>query len=244
MNESYVEQITALRETSEAQAVEAYVAATNRQILDAADFFERTGSVQVRSEEFARTVRDVYASSFWSSARWLYNHLTSRKADMDEETRRRMVVILINFFFTSLLALVEQMQRTTRIDIFAIVQKGITEGKDNKEIAREIRRMSPTLARMRAPVRATTSVTQASELGMAAAAREAGAGVKTWVTTLDERTRRGERGYDHASAHLQTVPARDAFIVSGEMLYHPGDTSLGASAGNVVNCRCVTLYQI
>lgn len=244
MDQSYVEQITALRGTSEAQAVEAYVAVTNRQILDAADLYERTGSVQVRSEDLTRTVRDIYSDSFWSSARWLHNRLTSRKADMDEETRKRLVVILINFFFTSLLALVQQMQRTTRIDIFAIVQAGIAQGKDNKEIARDIRRMAPSLARQRATTRATTSVTQASELGMAAAASNLNAATKVWVTTLDERTRRGERGYDHASAHLQAVRASDAFIVSGEMLAHPGDTSLGASAGNVVNCRCVTLYQI
>lgn len=244
MVEAYIEQITALRETAEARALEAYVAATNKQILDAADLYERTGSVQVRSEEFTRTVRDIYSDTFMSSSRWVYNHLTSRKVDMDEETRRRVIVILINFFFASLLALVQQMQRTTRIDIFAIVQKGIEQGKDNKEIARDIRRMAPSLARQRAVARATTTVTHASEMGMAAGAKEAGVLKKTWVTTLDERTRRGERGYDHASAHLQTVPFSDAFFVSGEFLNHPGDTTLGAGAGNVVNCRCVTFYSV
>lgn len=243
-NEEYVDQITAIRDQREAVALEAYIAATNKQIMDAADLYERTGSVQVRTEEFARTVRDIYADTYWSSARWVYNHLTSRKADIDEETRRRMMVILVNFFFASLLALVEQMKRTTRIDIFAIVQKGIEQGKDNAEIARDIRRFSPSLARARAGARATTSVTQASGLGLEAGAREAGSARKSWYTTLDERTRRGERGYDHAQAHMQTVPISDPFVVSGEMLNYPGDTSLGASAGNVVSCRCVPLYQI
>jgi hypothetical protein len=35
-----------------------------------------------------------------------------------------------------------------------------------------------------------------------------------------------------------TVPNSTAFLVSGEMMMHPGDMENG-SAGNVVNCRCM-----
>lgn len=56
---------------------------------------------------------------------------------------------------------------------------------------------------------------------------------KQWVTVGDERVRLA-----HASADFSEVQIDDAFIVGGEQLRYPGDTSLGASLGNVINCRC------
>ena len=54
---------------------------------------------------------------------------------------------------------------------------------------------------------------------------------KRWVATADERTRP-----DHAAADGQEVPNDEPFEVGGELMMYPGDISLGASAGNVVNC--------
>lgn len=61
----------------------------------------------------------------------------------------------------------------------------------------------------------------------------AGAAVlrKQWVATLDSRTRPA-----HLAAHGQTVGLDEAFVVDGERMVFPGDP--GASAANVVNCRC------
>jgi hypothetical protein len=59
---------------------------------------------------------------------------------------------------------------------------------------------------------------------------------KIWMAILDEVTRLG-----HAIADGQTQPVTSAYSVNGERLNHPGDTSLGASAGNVVRCRCSSM---
>lgn len=56
---------------------------------------------------------------------------------------------------------------------------------------------------------------------------------KTWTAILDERVRD-----NHAIADGQSQRIGNPFSVGGELLRHPGDTSLGASAGNVINCRC------
>lgn len=56
---------------------------------------------------------------------------------------------------------------------------------------------------------------------------------REWVATTDERTRDA-----HADANGQQVDMDEPFIVDGEQLMYPGDTSLGASAGNTINCRC------
>jgi uncharacterized protein with gpF-like domain len=58
----------------------------------------------------------------------------------------------------------------------------------------------------------------------------------TWDATLDEVTRP-----HHWEADGQTVPINEPFTVAGEKLMFPGDDSLGATAKNLVNCRCVEL---
>lgn len=73
--------------------------------------------------------------------------------------------------------------------------------------------------------------------------------MKRWACQLDDRVRGGpmtrrKSPFDHWSPHGQTVPVADPFVVSGERLMTPGDTSLGASLGNIINCRCQASYFI
>lgn len=69
---------------------------------------------------------------------------------------------------------------------------------------------------------------------------DAGFTKKRWLTSRDARVRRPTPSspYDHRSADGQVVPIDKPFLVSGERLMFPGDSSQGASIGNVVNCRC------
>lgn len=53
---------------------------------------------------------------------------------------------------------------------------------------------------------------------------------KTWRTIGDIKVRTA-----HKNANFQTVPLNEPFIVKGQMLMYPGDTSLGATIDNVVN---------
>jgi hypothetical protein len=62
---------------------------------------------------------------------------------------------------------------------------------------------------------------------------------KVWDAILDDKTRD-----HHAMASGQVRSMGVPFIVGGEMLKVPGDTSLGASAGNVINCRCSARYTL
>jgi hypothetical protein len=49
----------------------------------------------------------------------------------------------------------------------------------------------------------------------------------------------------HALAEEATIdnpiPVNEPFTVGGEQLMYPGDDSLGASPGNVINCQCIQL---
>lgn len=62
---------------------------------------------------------------------------------------------------------------------------------------------------------------------------------KTWVTIGDKLVR--VKPFNHQAANGQEVGLLEPYIVSGQMLNYPGDTSLGASLGNIINCRCVSV---
>lgn len=69
--------------------------------------------------------------------------------------------------------------------------------------------------------------------------------VKEWVTQGDSRVRTPPKNaFDHLAADSTQVPVNEPFMVSGERLMYPGDTSLGASPGNVVNCRCSAAHDV
>ena len=66
--------------------------------------------------------------------------------------------------------------------------------------------------------------------------------LKEWISAADDRTRDGtESEFDHTSVE-SPIKMNDPFIVSSEELMYPGDDSMGASAGNIINCRCVLGY--
>lgn len=61
---------------------------------------------------------------------------------------------------------------------------------------------------------------------------------KKWSATGDGRTREA-----HSFADGQIVLKDKPFLVGGEKLMYPLDGSLGASAGNIINCRC-TMFTL
>lgn len=61
---------------------------------------------------------------------------------------------------------------------------------------------------------------------------------KTWNAILDQVTRQS-----HVLANGQVRPLIEPFVVQGELLPYPGSSALGASASNVINCRCSATYN-
>lgn len=65
---------------------------------------------------------------------------------------------------------------------------------------------------------------------------------KVWRTIGDKLVR--VTPFNHMAADRQVKKITQPFEVSGQLLMNPADTSLGASAGNVINCRCSAIYRI
>lgn len=61
--------------------------------------------------------------------------------------------------------------------------------------------------------------------------------IKRWDTVGDSKVRTA-----HVIADSQEKPISEPFVVGDERLKWPGDTSLGASLKNIINCRCTAVY--
>ncbi len=150
------------------------------------------------------------------------------------------------------------MTKTNQKDIENAIRDA-TETRDEagqplarREQAREAGARTARKLKGREKGRATTETQNASETAKATEAEVlAGrqpsvlrgsplvAGVnKEWVTVGDERVRNA-----HVRADSQVRDLSKPFSVDGQLLRWPGDTSLGASASNVINCRCSSVYD-
>lgn len=126
----------------------------------------------------------------------------------------------------------------------SVIAQGIEDGDGIELIARRIRGSIPGMTRRRAVTIVRTEVVaasnHASEVATAAIAEDLGLTVtKVWLTALDERVRSS-----HRRAHGQAVPQSAPFTVAGEQMMYPGDDSLGATARNLINCRCTVVYEV
>lgn len=127
-------------------------------------------------------------------------------------------------------------------DLWAVARETLVTGfkrGDSLEDMRAALRDVAGFGETRAITVARTEVISAANAGSLdgqLALGEFGAQTKTWLATMDARTRE-----THAAADGQTVPVNEAFDVGGESLMFPGDPA--GSAGEVVNCRCTLIYD-
>lgn len=125
------------------------------------------------------------------------------------------------------------------------IRKELSEGVENEESIEELAKRIDTLfldqiIPNRSTVIARTEVVSASNLGSRIGAKQSGYDMrKEWLATNDSRTRN-----PHRRALGQTKDLDKPYIVNGQKLMFPGDTSLGATPDNTIQCRCTETYEI
>lgn len=137
---------------------------------------------------------------------------------------------------------VERITEATRRLLRSELRAGVEAGEGVQDIAKRIDTLYlEQIIPNRSKVIARTEVIQASNLGSISGAKATGIpGLKkVWLATRDSRTREA-----HALVDGETVPIDSSFdLSSGSRLMFPGDTSLGASAGDTIQCRCTQFYE-
>ncbi len=141
--------------------------------------------------------------------------------------------------------------RDKRFD--SVIEKAIKDGKPltNKQINNAITRMQARALKFRADSIARTESLNALRAGQFESIRQAVAvgGIddrdvkKIWDATGDARTRD-----DHRVMELNYsggIRLESSFVApDGSRLLYPGDTSLGATGAQTVQCRCIAKYKI
>src|SRR6266487_857929 len=135
---------------------------------------------------------------------------------------------------------VQQITDTTRAEIQSVLAQGVQTGETIPALVKRLNDLYlVSIIPKRSEVIARTEVIAASNYGSQEAAKSSGLTLKkVWLSTSDSRTRP-----DHAEADGQEVDMDEPFKVGGSQLMYPGDSSLGAPADEVIQCRCTQYYR-
>lgn len=133
--------------------------------------------------------------------------------------------------------------KTVHTRLEAALKRGLKNGLTLPEMTAEIEATLKGVKTYQAHRIARTETTGGMNFGGQAERTDLGIGHKEWVSTIDGRTRgiRLKDRYDHITPNGQIVENDKPFLISGQKLTYPADGSLGASAGNICNCRCCSV---
>lgn len=130
-----------------------------------------------------------------------------------------------------------------------VIEQGVEEGLGVEAIARNIRdkkQFNTFRARVIARTETHNAAIFATDKSVELSGQQLGIDFeRSWFNMGDGRVRgtKLQDRFNHVKVHNQKRPMKKPFLVSGERLMRPGDGSLGASPGNLINCRCVVTYD-
>jgi hypothetical protein len=139
-------------------------------------------------------------------------------------------------------------RRDKRFD--AQVRKAIAAGKplNQEQVAKITGRLTDRYVQLRAETIARTETMtsvmaakhEAYQQGLSAANRDASLVTRKWRSAGDKRVR-----HTHMILNAQEVKGMDIPFQSpsGALMRYPGDTTLGAGAGEIIACRCDVEYN-
>lgn len=129
---------------------------------------------------------------------------------------------------------------TVRDQLNTSLQAGLDAGEGTDELAQRVKGVFNELADFESRRIAQTETNMAYNDARHVAMEDAGIGYKAWLSSHGPNVRPA-----HAEAEQATIdnpiPLEEPFEVGGEQLMYPGDDSLGATPGNIINCQCIQL---
>ena len=185
---------------------------------------------------------DVYALNYNFSAKAI--ELSCKNAISFEMINKRAVEALVKAGNKSLLPF-KKLDPAKDIPwnmrkVNSAVLQGIIQGESIPQIAARVAAVTNAneVSSVRAARTIVNGVENKARHDAGVKAEEKGVIMaKVWLATHDNRTRDAhvQAGLDYGS-NEKAIPLDEYFIVDGEEMEYPGDTS--ASAGNLYNCRC------
>lgn len=213
--------------------------------------YENSGIV-LNADEFSAELRNILDKHYWKTAKKFspivideINTVLSdagySKIDKNDPTILSALFLFIN---QNIGESTRKITSTSNKEIRAALVKNDNDGRqayralNNRAITRG-QTIGVTETQKAAEGSKSTSAKSAQEGAIAGAiVTLTMKSFKEWVPRFDAKVRAA-----HEAARFQLVENNEPFIVGGEFLMYPGDTSLGASLWNIINCRCVVIYS-
>ena len=131
---------------------------------------------------------------------------------------------------------------TTRKRLTKELKAAIESGESIDQIAARIEEVFTKRASSAQTI-ARTETVSSTNFGSQEAAIQSGVSSRSWISSRDLKVRDPHSDIDFKTTE-NPIPISTPYTLSeGSQLNHPGDSSLGASADQVVNCRCTQLFN-
>lgn len=148
--------------------------------------------------------------------------------------------LLEQYLNLRILTRIQQVTDTTRDRLARIIEQGVNEGLSNQNIARKIRN-DAGMNKSRAMNIARTEVNTAMNQGKYMSVLSSNLVYeKGWSATIDSRT----RDTHLAMIDAEMIDLQALFVVGGFNMEYPGDSSHGAPAKEICNCRCSLVFRV
>jgi len=201
----------------------------------------------IDGSEIEKVINRLYNEIMPKEAASLYRSLYKTKDARGFGTNEAWIEIVNEWIQRNILdQVVRPITQTAIKEISKILQEIIVSQGSYDEAVKAIQ-STTTLDRVRARLIARTETNRAMNVGHAEGAQKLPFYTnKTWLAAQDNRTRgaEGDDKADHYHMNGQNVAENEPFTDprSGKQLMFPGDSSLGAGAADICNCRCSSAY--
>ena len=192
-------------------------------------------------EPIKKALEEVYPPVGASAAKFSYKYIESEGAKLEKKDfslffNKEWIQSMVDYLLLNAAEKIAGITETTIKTIRKVIADSAALNLSRVNQAKYIQETlnNPDFNRDRALLIARTESTTAANVGISLGAESSDYYVnKIWIATYDKRTR-----IDHKIAGAQpAIPPNTPFIVGGNEMMHPGDTS--APADQVCNCRCV-----
>lgn len=243
----------------EAQFLRAIFSALHDQVQHIVNILREYGA-QAAIEAVDRTVLNVHIEAplrdIYKTVGLYFGNKTIHDLRMDTRQRQpehkagfgfneEFIRAILQYFASYLLSkAVIPITQTTKDQILAILNQGLTEGWGIDRMAKALE--SPELLLWRARMIVRTESNKAMNYGQRLGeSKSIWQTTKTWIAANDHRTRHSHRYIDDHTVDFNQyfhVPIfKGNILVGADIMEGPGDVH--ASAGNVINCRCVLAFK-
>lgn len=183
-------------------------------------------SVMAVAEDFGRrTAQSIKADGYEMEVKFEQDLFTRTILTwLDTEGAKRVVGVL----------------DTTRQAIRKELTAGVAAGESIFQLTKRLDAMYGDFGKIRAERIARTEVQTAAAIGGQTAAKATNLPlIKEWLSTRDNRVRDS-----HEATNGQKRPMNEPYSVSGYSMMYPCDSTLGAPASEIIQCRCSEVYSL